>query len=582
MREFKNRVFLLLIVIVNNVGYSQTYSSIDSTNFMYFHQTDSSFNELTFGAAGSLSRGLFYNENNKVISQTPFFVNESLDLPSFDIQQPVVDVTYFLGPNQEQFFSVFHSQNIKQGVNYAIHFLKNNYDGYYQNQATNHNFFQSNFTYNPSNSLYSAKLYYKHHRYFHEQNGGIQNDSNFTEDVFFSRNRLLMDVNLSDAFSKDILHKVGLNQKLILSNKRDSSNVNRGQELVLDFLYSGQSRTYFDSISGNYDWLSILDTNATYDTLLKNNIKGELAYNFNKEKDSSSSSVFTLGISYNIINHINKNIDTSFYNLNLRSVYKLKFKNGQFTTGGSYFLSGYREGDFIYNAGMNYKVKKVRFFVNGKFENITPAYELLRYAGNHSYWLNSFTDQQILNISGGMFYNTWNLSANYTDIFDPIFLNYLGLPEQFDGVTQVIQTQISKKLDFNKLKINPSICYQYQGGLNIYRLPEWVGLIDVSYNFDAFKSALKLNIGMQAKMYSDFYLMDYAPDIGMFFISNERLQNAYAVADFYLNAKIQSVKFSFSITHANAGLMGYNYFSALHYPFPDRYFKMGLSWMFLN
>ena len=104
MREFKNRVFLLLIVIVNNVGYSQTYTSIDSINFMYFHQTDSSFRELTFGAAGSLSRGLYFNENNKVISQTPFFVNEPLDLPSFDIQQPVVDVTYFLGPNQEQFF----------------------------------------------------------------------------------------------------------------------------------------------------------------------------------------------------------------------------------------------------------------------------------------------------------------------------------------------------------------------------------------------------------------------------------------------------------------------------------------------
>ena len=30
------------------------------------------------------------------------------------------------------------------------------------------------------------------------------------------------------------------------------------------------------------------------------------------------------------------------------------------------------------------------------------------------------------------------------------------------------------------------------------------------------------------------------------------------------------------------GMLGYDYFSALHYPSPDRYFKMGLNWMFLN
>ncbi len=76
--------------------------------------------------------------------------------------------------------------------------------------------------------------------------------------------------------------------------------------------------------------------------------------------------------------------------------------------------------------------------------------------------------------------------------------------------------------------------------------------------------------------------MDYAPDIGEFYLSDEKIQNQYAVADIYLNVKIQKVKFFFIVSHVNAGMLGYDYFSALHYPSPDRYFKMGLNWMFLN
>ena len=131
-------------------------------------------------------------------------------------------------------------------------------------------------------------------------------------------------------------------------------------------------------------------------------------------------------------------------------------------------------------------------------------------------------------------------------------------------------------------KFKTSCFYQYQGGFTIYQLPEWVGLFDLSYSIDAFKSALQLNIGFQGRVFSDYYLMNYRPDIGVFYVSNEKKQNNYLYSDFYLNAKIKTVDFFFIVSHLNSGLMGYNYFSALHYPSADRYFKLGLRWMFLN
>ena len=59
-------------------------------------------------------------------------------------------------------------------------------------------------------------------------------------------------------------------------------------------------------------------------------------------------------------------------------------------------------------------------------------------------------------------------------------------------------------------------------------------------------------------------------------------QEKYFISNFYFDAKIQKVNFFFKISHLNSGLLGYNYFAALHYPFADRYFKIGLKWTFVD
>ena len=84
---------------------------------------------------------------------------------------------------------------------------------------------------------------------------------------------------------------------------------------------------------------------------------------------------------------------------------------------------------------------------------------------------------------------------------------------------------LSYNLDFKGLKFKSTLNYQYQGGLMIYQLPEWVGIFDLSYSFNAFKSALKLNIGIQGKVFSEFTLMDYRTDLDVFFVSNQTKSN---------------------------------------------------------
>ena len=60
------------------------------------------------------------------------------------------------------------------------------------------------------------------------------------------------------------------------------------------------------------------------------------------------------------------------------------------------------------------------------------------------------------------------------------------------------------------------------------------------------------------------------------------LQNEYFIVDFLMKSTIKEVVVFAMLTHLNAGLMGNIYFSSYHYPSPDRCFKFGLKWLFLN
>ena len=77
-------------------------------------------------------------------------------------------------------------------------------------------------------------------------------------------------------------------------------------------------------------------------------------------------------------------------------------------------------------------------------------------------------------------------------------------------------------------------------------------------------------------------LPNYLPEINQFSVSNNFLQNEYLILDLLLKGTIQDVQVFAMLTHLNSGLLGNNYFSASHYPFPDRYLKFGLKWLFLN
>ena len=581
--NFYFKIIFLGLLTYSQMFVAQTYSKIDTTEFTDFHLYEPGLLEgLNFGSAGSVQKELVFDRKIINNSESVLLKTEIEELPSYDLKVPLLDAKYISGSNNEQLFSVFHSQNLSSRFNYAILYTKKSYDGYYTNQGTNHNFFQSNITYSSKDKRNKTKLFYNHQRLFYNQNGGIQNDSSFINDVFSSRNRLLFDVNLENAFLKDAFNKIGIIQKCLLISKSDSLLNKTDHNIDIEFSLISQNRTYFDSLQDQFYSYSYYDSLSTKDTLSKKFLNTDLTYTINKQIDSLSAFSCSFGLLGQIYTHKNLVLDTNFHNLSTCLSLGYNKSNFNLLFNGNYFINGYRNENFELSILGNKKINSLSIDLGAQYSSSSPSFELLKYHGNHSSWNNEFSNQNILAINGSISLKRWKFLCNYYDVENPIFFDYLANPSQADGFAQVIQSAISYDLNFKGVKLKSTLNYQYQGGYTIYQLPDWVGIFDLSYSFNAFKSALKLNIGFQGKIYSDFTLMDYRPDLDVFFVSNQKQQNSNVMADFYLNAKIKTVNFFFTVSHFNAGVSGYNYFTALHYPSPDRYFKLGLRWMFLN
>ncbi len=555
---------------IKNINYWNQLSLLpDSNNYMLF-----------FGGPSSINKSLFFNASNlSFLNDHPMFLREQEDMLNRWSDVPIVDFQYIIGPNLEQNLAVYHNQPISERSNYAISYLKRSHDGYYLNQSTNSNFIQANYFFNSK----KYKLFFggKHHRIYNQQNGGINNDSSFTNSNDEFLNRLLLDVNLNNAYSNDKLWKAFVNQSFLLSTNSDSI-LSCSSYLNFDINYTRKLRNYYDSLDSYSFLYNYYDSIKTNDSIMKDLWSAELNYTYNKSKDSSIT-FFSIGTRIDAVSHLNYSIDTLFYNHSIISNYSKESNKSKVSFSGEYFPFGFKKDNYnVYFDLKKYLSKKSILNLNFNMNNSRPTFELHNFFSNHNVWSNNFENLLLVAARANINLGKLSYDLNYSDIYNPIYFNYIGNPVQYVGSSQIIQSALKYSVSHKRINLFSEVVYQYQGGAQVFQLPEWIGQLQFNYKLTHEKSNSNLIFGVNGRCFSSFYLMNYLPSINQFSISNERLQSQYFTIDFIAKANIKQVSFYFMISHLNAGLLGYDYFTALHYPSPDRYMKFGLKWLFLN
>ena len=577
-------VGFILFFYLNNI-----YSNNDSLVINPWSQmsllADSNNYNLFFGGPSSIYKSILYETDKlSILSDHPFYLFEQIDIPNLNLPVPVVDVQYLLGAQLEQNLAIYHSQPISKNSNYAVSYLNRSHNGYYKNQSTNSNYIQAHYFLNSKNDSYKIHGGLKNHRVFNMQNGGISNDSNFTNASDLFSSRLLMDVNMDHSYSNDKSLNAFINQSFKLSPSLDTSNkLSNGSNLLnLSLNYLRKFRNYYDSLSSNHFLYNHFDSIFSNDTLSKNIWYSNLTFKRSFSGDSINR-FFSLGLNSELINHYNQSLDTLLNNHSVESDFISNNNHTKFLLSAEYFPFGYKKNNFELNFNLSKKLSQ-KIVLNSDFRinEIRPAFELQNFVSNHQIWLNSFNNMTSYYGMGELQIGSFSCKLNYSEINNPIYFNEISLPNQFDESSQVIQTSFSYKLKTKKIGLLSEIIHQYQGGSQIFQLPELIAQLKFNCSLTHKKSNLKLFLGINARYYSSFHLMNYSPTINQFTISKEKLQDQYFIADFVAKTRIKRVTLYLIISHLNAGLMGYNYFTALNYPSPDRYVKFGINWLFLN
>ena len=580
----KKWITIIFILVFNSV-----FSTIDSLREPIVWRQMSLFPDsnnyyVFFGGPGSVFRSLSFSQNIFSLYDHHFiFSREQSDMPFIKNLSPIVDVQYILGDELEQNLSLYHNQSISDRSHYAISFLKRSHDGYYDNQATNNNFFQMNYVNQTFDSSYNILIGLKHHRIYQQHNGGLTRDSSFINSLDFSSNRKILNINMDHAYSSEKFWRAFINQQWTINKPSDSISKSNIEKIFFHSSIERKSRTYFDSLNADLFLYNYNNSLSTNDSLFLDILSNKLNYCFSSERDSVISS-YSIGWNSQLIAQRNHLIDTLLTNQSIELNYSKINQNSILKLDGDFFLFGYKKNNYSLNLFFKRKIFNHKLFkFSANIKKFKPVFEINSFQSNHHLWQNNqLKDVLFWNLTGLLSNRTFNFKTEYHSIYQPVYFKRFDIPQQYDSAAQVIKTSISHNFSNKKVRVFSEIIYQFQGGPNIFQLPNWIGQLKFNYILINKKNNLKIEAGCNLRAFSSYYLPSYLPEINQFSISNEILHKNYGTIDFLIKTTIKDVTVFGMVTHLNSGLMGYNYFSSLHYPSPDRYIKFGLKWSFLD
>jgi len=524
-----------------------------------------------------------------------FLTNENAKY--FNVSKPFTDVYYVMGPMREQILNVLFTRNFKKKLNFSANYKLIYAPGKYLRQKSDDAFVILTANYATQNSRYVVLGNYFYNRIKIQENGGLLNDSSFTENI--EPKRRYIAVNLYNAenrlkesgFYIKQLYFIGWRKKRKNDTlKTERSFVGLGR-ISHKILFRNQSYQYLDGdpISGFYPFV-FLDSTNTKDSIHVNSIENTVEWSNSKFRNDISNQplLLRLALKHRYSKIFGYSTDTSFIslipemNLSARIIKKIKV-----AADGFYILHGYNKNDFSASGSLVNTIKKDsvnnRFFgIKGNYLRQSPYFFDQVYSSNHFFWNYSYEPALIQHAC--LFYNDKTLYTylSYYNIKNYIYYDNYARPKQYCHYFEVLQLGLNKDFKWKNWEIDNKIVYQKIFDADVLRLPDLMTNHAFYFSHPFFKKALTAQFGMEVTFFGSYYPNAYMPATREFYLQNDFKSDNYPFFDFFVNLKIKRARIYLKFDHVNSGLMGYNYYMIPHYPMSDRAFKFGISWKFYD
>lgn len=523
--------------------------------------------------------------------QNYFFIPKKLNF--YTTRTPYSELFYIIGSKAEQIFRMTFSYNVKKNWNITASFSRIRSGGFYLRQQTYDNFLSLSSNYKSTNNRYNFLAGICYNSAKNDENGGISDDSTFINSGVGPK---FTSINLDKAKRSTVNRSVFFNQYLNFGQRSADTTTNNaiipGSRLILKSCFEDNILKYEDeSPQSDFYPTIFFDSTLTFDSTYNFKIENELSWKrVDNKKHSGLKDMFgaSFAVKDQFIKVHQREIDTTFNNIiAVIEFYNLYSKNKfWWNISGKYGLDGFNAND--YNGSLILK-KNIHdslniLFFKAEVNQQAPNFIFNQYSSNHYKWNNDFKKIEEKSISLNFSMKKYNLvvGANFTVYSGILYFDNFAIPKQFEGSIPVFFAFLKKDFSFHNWHLDNKIDYQNVSDSTVIRLPKFILEHSLYYENDLFKGAMRMQIGVSVFYNSAYYADSYMPATGQFYLQDNMKYGNYPFIDFFINARIKTVRVFIKIDHLNSGWMGKNYILTPHYPMNTRAFKLGVSWRFFD
>ena len=590
------------------------------TSLRYFHYTNPLYKKERFyqslGNPGLAQQNLFFSPN----LNTSFDYGQHVyDLYRLDKQSirffhsysPYTNLHYVMGPEDYQMLNIDHSQRVYKSLTLGAQVRILNSPGSYPNQESSDRRVAITGHYVSDNKRYSAQGFYAHNKFNNEENGGIQNDSIFENNI--ESDRTIYAVNLENArslerdaqihfrHSFELTPAIAAADSVLDEKKKTPFNFGR---LEHQFNYHRRSFLYTDeNPSPDYYPAIHKDSLKTYDSSFVRTIENQFSWKNTRLFRTQKSLGFDFGIIHRLIKFSDSSKSEHYNQIELhgrisKNLYKGLKIGGEF----EYVQGDINSNDFRLSGILTNRFGKDKM-LRARLDQISrdPSFFFKHYYSNHFRWDQSTDKENILRINGSFEWNNLEIGGNYYLLTNHTYLSPsdeeitvdLGESDTTYNTTTLRPRQQTKSFSLLQVYLYPSLrfgdfswdsylYFQKASNEEVLHVPLFAGETSLYYRNTLFDKALSFQVGVDVKYKTSYYADDYMPALRSFYIQNDKKIGDFFYANAYLSIKIKRTNIVLKYRNATQGLTPYNYYDSPHHPMKDAGLVLGVSWRFYD
>lgn len=571
------------------------------------------------------------------------YTKRAEDIPIINTYSPFTLLSYGTGGPKvyaEENVSVMFSQNVGKELNIGAYYDLIYGRGRYTSMSTRHRnygFFSSY-----SSPRYQMVFNLGFNRLENYENGGLGTDDEWVDALVnapSSVSSLLpiispenFPVRFEDAISLNKRNFISIKQKYNIGVMREVeledttvSEFVSAMNIVHQFDYNADIKQYEDQdgLTSFYDTAYINPT-ASFDSLRSRKISNRIGLYL--DEDINSFGKFGMGAYIQMDNYrISSNpwvsiedsmfaSDYTFFKENasssnidsLRYLFITSYKPETYTNiifGGSIFkrqgthfffdasgklnLSGYNAGDWQLKGMLKQvfpKMGNMELSAHADLNRKTPSYFYNHYYSNNYWWDNNLDPTFTQHIGGALKIPAFNFEvvADINNMQDVVYLNAQAVPDQYNGNMAVLSLQLNKDFELGKHIVwENEVVYQETSAEKAIPLPKLTAYTNLYFRGVLF-DVLHFNIGADCRFQTAYYAPGYMPSTGLYYNQRDVKVGDYPYMNVYADFFLRRMRFFVMGQHINYGWPNLEYFSAPHYAYNHRMFKLGLQWTFYD